>query len=140
MKRKILALLNIIIPILSLILIYFNTNIDEALLYIIVLTLVIGFIMPFFVLLVTGLTILNESHQKITIIANILSIILNIILIYLLIITLNKNLILVLVTFIIILLLNIINIIYLTKYIKNNPKDEDIDIKKHKDNNNGAII
>lgn len=140
MNKKLLAFLNLIIPVISIITIIYTTSLDEKLLSIILLTLIIGCIMPFIALLITGLSILNNTHQKLSITMNTLSLILSLILIILLILIINKNFIALLISYIIVLILNIINIIYFIKYIKANPNIEYINIKKEKEKNNGAIV
>ncbi len=139
-KPNQLTLLNIIIPIILFIILNFTTKIDEQIISIITITLFIGYLMPYFVLLITGICMLTKTHYRLSLIINILNIILSLMFIILIASIINKNLIVMLITYIIIAINSIINIIYLIVYFKKYPNLENIRIKEKKQKNNGAIV
>jgi len=141
MKKK-LAILDILIPIILLVILLFSKLSDNTVI-IITLTLFIGWVIPYFVNIITGIIIIKNSHHHLGIIANILSIILLLIIITLVIRLLDKGLIVFLVEYLILLILTICNFIYFKKYKKSHPSKSTIEkktIKEKKKKNNGAIV
>ncbi len=136
---NILALTNIIIPIILFIILLF-TNLGENVLYYIALSLIIGWAIPYFVLIITGLSMYKINHPKLTFAFNFINILLIIILIFFIIKLYNNDLIIFLVENIVILVISLINLIYFILYIKRKPDIESKKIRKIKDENNGAIV
>ncbi len=147
-KKYILPLLNIIVSlILGAILLF--TNLSDKTVYIMLMSLVIGWAIPYFVLLVTGIVLLSNTNHKLALIINIINIILCIFMLFLVINIYDKDLIIFIIDYIIIGIISIINVIYYIKYIKNDKvrknnklkiKKEKQEIKKIKKENNGAIV
>ena len=96
-------------------------------------------ILPYFVLILTGLAIFNKSHKKMGLTINIINILLTIMLLIFVICLYDKDLIVVLVEYIIIILISLINVIAFTKYLKANPDPEIAEITRTKKANNGII-
>ena len=138
MKKKILILSNIIIPIILFVILLFNTM-SSNFIYIITLSLFIGWIIPFIATIISGLSILNNNNQKLTLVFNIFALLLNLLLILLIISILDNKLILILIEYIVLSIITIINIIYYIIYFINNKDDEISEIKKIKSENNGII-
>lgn len=139
--KKVLALLNIMIPIISFILLFFFDYSDNII-YIILMTLFIGWIIPYLSLLITGISILNDNHHKLTLVFNIFTALLNIVIIFLIISLYEHKFMIMIIEYVIFLILNIINIIYFIKLVKEDTKDERIEnqkIKTIKQKNNGII-
>ena len=106
---------------------------------IISLTLIIGWALPYFVLIITGLSIYNKSHKKLGLTINILNIILLTFLIILISSIIEKKLIIILIEYILILIISLINSITFITYLRKN-RDPEIDkIIKTKKENNGII-
>ncbi len=139
-KHNLLVPINIIIPIILFIIFNLTTKIDKQIISIITITLFIGYLMPYFVLLITGISMLTKTHYRLSLIINISNIILSLIFVILIASVINKNLIVMLITYIIIAIISIINIIYLIIYFKKHPNIENIRIKEKKQKNNGAIV
>jgi hypothetical protein len=140
--NKLLAKLDIILPIIMLIILLL-TKLSENTIIIIAMTLFIGWVIPYIINIITGISFHKESHLKLSLIANILSSILSIILIIFIIRIIDLKLIVFLVEYIILLILNILNIICLKKYQKLHPSESTLEkqrIKKEKKNNNGAVV
>ena len=140
--KKVLSILDIIIPIILLIILLF-AKLSENTVIIITLTLFIGWVIPFFINIITGIILLKNSHQRLGLIANFLNIILNIILIIIIIRIMDKGIIIFLIEYIILLILSILNYISLKRYLKKHPsksKLENNNIKEKKKKNNGAIV
>ena len=133
-----LILLNTLIPIILFIILLF-LKISESFINIMTLTLFIGWAIPYIVLILTGISILNRSHKKIALTINILNIILTLILIILILSIINKLLIGLLIEYIIIFIITIINVTSLAKYLKENPDPELDEISRTKKANNGII-
>ncbi len=147
-KINILQLLNIIVPIILFCILLFS-KISETAIYIMVMTVIIGWVIPYTVLLVTGLSMIHNKQPKLTLTFNIVGSLLSILLIILCTYLYDKNMLILIVEYSIILLLNIINIIYYINYLKKNPKlnakklkkkKESLEIKEIKEKNNGAIV
>ena len=138
--KKILALINIIIPIISFILLFFFDYSDNII-YIILMTLFIGWIIPYLNLLITGIAILNDSHYKLARIFNIFIIILNIIIIFFIISLYEKKFLLMIIEYSIFIVISIINVIYFHKKVKSDTTEleEDQKIKKIKKETDGVI-
>lgn len=136
---KILSIINIIIPII-LLFILLIAKLSEDTIYIMMMTVIIGWLIPYITPLITGLALLNKSHHKRALLLNICSILLSIFCISMIIILFDKHFIIMLIEYIIIIILNIINTIYLIIYIKKHPNLENKRIKEIKKKNNGAIV
>ena len=123
--EKKLIVLNTLVPFILFIILLF-LNISENFINIMTLTLFIGWALPYLTLILTGLSILNKSHKKLALIILVLCII-------------DKLLIGILIEYIIIMIITIINIISLSKYLKENPDPELEEISRTKKANNGII-
>ena len=108
--------INIVLPIVLLLVLLF-VRINSDFIYIMSLTLVIGWLIPYITLLLTGIAMYKETHQKLSLASNILSIIMDIIIIVMLILLFNKSFIVIIIALliIIILLTSIITIKIYTK-------------------------
>lgn len=141
--KKILPVINLILPIILLLLILFLDNAGERVFYVIYMTGIIGWVLPLFTIFVTGIVQLRKVQHKLALILNIISILLNIFILYFIIRLMSKELILMLTIYVITLLITICNIVYITNYIKKyiSPeiKKENMRIKKEKKENNGVI-
>lgn len=143
-KRRILGIINIILPIILGIILLF-ADLSESVIYIMVMTLIIGWAIPFAVPIVTGLTIIYRKQPKLALIFNIVNLLLCIMIILLCIYLYDKKMLTMIIDYSIIGLLSIINIIYFIIYLKkhhkkNNLKEEYKEIKRIKEKNNGAIV
>ncbi len=134
-----LKVLNIILPIIMFILLLIF-KLSEKTIYMFVMTLIIGWALPYFVLLITGFAQTKNLFHKLGLTLNILSIPLCIFILYLIISLYEPKQLIFIIEYIIILLMNILNIIYYIKYIKAHPNEENARIKKIKKENNGAIV
>ena len=74
-KRRILGIINIILPIILGIILLF-ADLSESVIYIMVMTLIIGWAIPFAVPIVTGLTIIYRKQPKLALIFNIVNLLL----------------------------------------------------------------
>lgn len=138
-KENILPIINIIIPIIAFVILLF-TKLSENTMYFMVMSLVVGWIVPYFVLLITGLSMFQNRHPKLSLVFNIVNLLLTIMLIVFVIRLYDKYFLVFLIEYIVILLIAIANIVYFITFIKNN-KDEEIEnIKKIKKDNNGIIV
>ena len=100
MKRKILGSLEIIASLIMLAILLFNKISDNAYFFIMI-TVFIGWVIPYFITILSGITILKDSHHKLNIISNILNIILLGVLLFFLIKLYDKGFIIFLVEYII---------------------------------------
>ena len=142
---KLIAKINIILPIVLFILMSFF-NVSEYFVTIMTLTLVIGWLIPYLSLILTGLAMTYEVEQNKAYILNILSLLVSILIIILTISILEKKLIIILVEYIIISIMNILNIIIYFPIInkkrkekRNKIKEENKEIKRQKKANNGIV-
>ena len=143
-KRRILGIINIILPIILGIILLF-ADLSESVIYIMVMTLIIGWAIPFAVPIVTGLTIIYRKQPKLALIFNIVNLLLCTMIILLCIYLYDKKMLTMIIDYSIIGLLSIINIIYFIIYLKkhhkkNNLKEEYKEKKRIKEKNNGAIV
>lgn len=143
-KKYFLPLFNIILA-LSLFVILLFTNLSENIMYIMIMTLFIGWLIPYIVLLITGISLLHLKKVKLTLIFNIMNILMCLMIIILIIYLYDNKLIIPLIEYIIIAITSIINTIYLIFYLKKHPvknesKEESKKIKQIKKENNGAIV
>ena len=134
-----IKILNIILPIVMFIILLI-CKLSEKTVYLFVMTLIIGWAIPYFVLLATGFAQIKNLFHKLGLTLNIISIPMCILLLYLVISIYEIKLLVFIIEYIIIILVNIINIIYYIKYIKTPPNEENEKIKKLKKDNNGAIV
>lgn len=138
-KENILNIIDIIVPIIFFIILLF-VKLSDNTMYFMVMSLIIGWVIPYIVLFITGLAMFQNTHPKLTLIFNIVNSLLTIMLIIFVIRLYDKYFLVFLIEYTIILSLTIINIIYLIIYIKNNPDKEIEEIKKTKKENNGLIV
>ena len=137
-KEKILMLTNIILPLVLFAILLFS-DLSEKFMSIISITIIIGWALPYFVLILTGLSIYNKSHKKLGLTLNLLNIILLAFLIILILNIIEKNLIIILIEYILMLIVSIINTIAFSAHLRKN-RDPEIDkIIKTKKENNGII-
>ena len=130
-KDNLLSILNIIVSIISIIFLLF-TKLSENVIYLMMI--------PYIVPLITGLSLLNKSHYKLSLVFNIVSLLLCIMLLVFTIRLFDKKFMVFLIEYSIFILLHIINIIYYIKYLKKHPNLEYKKIKKIKKENNGIIV
>lgn len=136
--KKIISIINFILTIIVFIILFF-TNVSEKFVNIITLSLIIGWIMPYFSLLISGLTIYLEKHLKMSLVFNILSFLVSIFLIYLCLKIYTKSFLNLIINYILISIINVINIFYLIIYLKKHPDLEMKKIKIQKKAHNGII-
>ena len=136
--NKLLKILNILIPLVFLIILPF-TNIGANFVYIMSLTMIIGWIFPYISLLLTGVSLLSNNHKKKALTLNIINILLTLIIIFLIIKIYENTFIIILIEYIIITIISIINSIYLYKDLTKELKKETKEINKLKKENNGII-
>jgi len=136
--NKLLKILNILIPLVFLIILPF-TNIGANFVYIMSLTMIIGWIFPYISLLLTGVSLLSNTHKKKALTLNIINILLTLIIIFLIIKIYENTFIIILIEYIIITIISIINSIYLYKDLTKELKKETKEINKLKKENNGII-
>lgn len=136
---KILPLVNIITPLILLTILLFS-KLSNNTLYLMIFSVLIGWILPYFVLLITGITLLKDVHHKLALIFNIFNILLSIMLLIITIKLYDNHLLIFLIEYIIMAIISIINTIYLKIYLKNHPDLELEQIKKIKKENNGIIV
>lgn len=147
-KENIIPVLNIIISLTLGIILLFSKLSDNTV-YIMVMSLIVGWAIPYLVLLITGITMLYKSHYKLTLIFNIINILLCILLLFLVISIYDNKMLVFLVDYIIIEIMSITNVIYFLITIKLDQKlqtskknkiKENEEIKRIKKENNGAIV
>ncbi len=114
MIRKILGIINIITAIVSFILLELS---DTGVIFstIMMLTLFVGWILPFIALLLSGIAIIIYAKYYVSLIFNITNILLTIIILFLCISVYESSLMLIIIEYSIIILLSILNIIYIIK-------------------------
>lgn len=134
-----LKVINILLPIVLFLILLFS-KLSEKTVYIFVMTLFIGWALPYFVLLITGFAQVKNLFHKLGLILNVISVPMSILLLYLVITIYDKKLLIFVIEYIIIIVMNILNIIYYIRYIKSHPNEENERIKRIKKENNGAII
>lgn len=150
MKRKIIAILDIFISIILFVIFLFS-DISDSFVYIITFSLFIGWLMPYLSIFISGISLLNNSNQRLTLLFNIFSLLLSGYLLFLTMSLYEKKLLIILIEYIVLLVINLLNIIYLTIYVIKNPdleksrkklknKEELNKIKEAKKNNNGAVL
>ncbi len=139
MKRKLLGSLEIIVALIMLAILLFN-NISDNAYYFIMITVFIGWAIPYFITIISGIAILKDSHHKLNIISNILNVILLGLLLFFINKLYDKGFIIFLIEYIILIIIGIVNIIYLIVYFKTHPDLEIEKIKKAKKDNNGAVV
>lgn len=138
-KKNILAYSNIIISLLFLIIFSFSI-ISDNVIYLMFITLFIGWAIPYFVLIITGISMLKKHRPKLSLIFNLCNLIITLILLNLCLSSYDKYLLVLIIEYSIIILISLINIIYYRFYLKRHPNLENERIKKLKKENNGAIL
>jgi hypothetical protein len=114
MIKKIISIINIILPIILFILLEVFT-IPDKFVNIMTLTLVIGWLIPYFVLLLSGIGMLLSSHYKLIFIMNLLNILLSSIVLFLISKIYTSAFLLELITYILFIIMSVINLIYIHK-------------------------
>ena len=134
-----LKILNIILPIIMFILLMIF-ELSYKTIYLFIMTLIIGWALPYFVLLITGFAQIKNIYHKLGLFLNILCIPTCLILLYLVLSLFELKQIIFIIEYTIIIIMNILNIIYYKKYLKEHPNAENEKIKQIKKENNGAIL
>ena len=129
--KKILSIINIVVPILLFGLLFFF-NPGTNFIYVMMMSLFVGWLIPYFNLLITGLSIHRDKHSKLTLIFNIFNVLLNILLLFLIVLIMEKSFIIFIVEYSIMLVISIINIIYLKKRVDIDTIDEKNEYKRIK--------
>ena len=139
--KKILSIINIILPIILFSLL-FLFDYSDNIIYIIIMSLFVGWIIPYINLMITGLSVMIDNHHKLSLVFNILNILLNALLIFLIALIYEKKFLIMIVEYAIMLILSIINTIYFEKKVDEDSiteKKEYAKIKKIKKENDGII-
>ena len=134
-----LKYINIFLPIIMFVILQL-CELSEKTVYLFIMTLIVGWVLPYCVLLITGFAQIKNLFHKLGLTLNIISIPMCILLLYLVISIYEIKFLVFIIEYIIIILVNIINIIYYIKYLKTHPNEENEKIKKIKKENNGAIV
>lgn len=137
--KKIIPIIDALSAIILFLVLLF-TEASENFVYIVIMSLFIGWAFPYFVLIVSGIAIAVSKHIKINLIFNILAFLLDCFLIYLVVKIYDKKFLILLIEYIYILVLLLVNIIYLIIYIKKHPDLELKKIKEEKKKNNGVMV
>lgn len=139
MKKIILGAIEIIITLIMILVLLLN-KISANSYYFVMITVFIGWAIPYLMTLLSAIAIIKESHQRLSLISNILNIILIGVLFFFIHKLYDKGFIIFIVEYIILIVISIINIIYLIIYFKQHPNLENKKIKELKKKNNGAIV
>ncbi len=138
--KKILPIINAISGVAAFLILLF-TKTSNNFVYIIIMSLFIGWALPFLSLIISGITIAIDKHHKLTLIFDILAFLLIAFLLFLIFKIYDKHFLILVIEYFYIAILNIINIIYLINYIKKHPDLELRKIKEEKKKSkNGAIV
>ena len=138
--KKILPIVNAISGVAAFLILLF-TKTSNNFVYIIIMSLFIGWALPFLSLIISGITIAIDKHHKLTLIFDILAFLLIAFLLFLIFKIYDKHFLILVIEYFYIAILNIINIIYLINYIKKHPDLELRKIKEEKKKSkNGAIV
>ncbi len=129
--KRILSIINIVVPILLFGLLFFF-NPGTNFIYIMMMSLFVGWLIPYFNLLITGLSINRDKHNKLTLIFNIFNVLLNILLLFLIVLIMEKSFIIFIVEYSVMIVISIINIIYLKKRVDIDTIDEKNEYKRIK--------
>jgi hypothetical protein len=134
-----LKVINIVLPLImfALLLVF---KLSEKTIYLFVMSLIIGWALPYFVLLITGFAQVKNLFHKLGLTLNILSIPLCLLMLFFISSIYEPKQIIFIIEYIIIIIMNIINIVYYIKYIKSHHNEENERIKKLKKENNGAVV
>ncbi len=111
MIRKILGISNIVVSIVGFIIIHF-IDVSSVFSTIMMMSLFIGWIMPYIGLILSGIGILIHTRYKINIIFNIFNILLCSLMIFLVVSLYNKSFLVFIIEYGIMIVINILNIIY----------------------------
>ena len=139
MKKIILGAIEIIITLIMILVLLLN-KISANSYYFVMITVFIGWAIPYLMTLLSAIAIIKESHQRLSLISNILNIILIGVLFFFIHKLYDKGFIIFIVEYIILIVISIVNIIYLIIYFKQHPNLENKKIKELKKKNNGAIV
>ncbi len=137
--KKILPIINALSGV-ALFLILLFTKTSNNFVYIIIMSLFVGWAIPFLSLVISGITIAINKHHKLTLVFDVLSICLTAFLLSLIFKIYDKHFLILVIEYFYIIVLNIINITYYIIYIKKHPDLELRKIKEEKKKNNGAIV
>ena len=137
--KKIITIIDALSAIVLFLVLLFTKTSDNFV-YIIIMSLFVGWAIPFFTLIVSGIAILASKHTRLNLIFNIISLLVSLFLIFLVIKIYDKKFLILLIEYIYMSVLTIINIIYLIVFIKKHPDVELKKIKEQKKKNNGAIV
>ena len=138
--KKILPIIDALSGVIAFLVLLF-TKTSPNFVYIIIMSLFVGWAIPFLSLIINGITIAISKHIKLTLVFDILTICLAAFLLSLIMSIYDKNFLILVIEYIYIIVLNIINIIYLIIYIKKHPDLELRKIKEEKKKSkNGAIV
>ncbi len=129
--KRILSIINIVVPILLFGLLFFF-NPGTNFIYIMMMSLFVGWLIPYFNLLITGLSINRDKHNKLTLIFNMFNVLLNILLLFLIVLIMEKSFIIFIVEYSVMIVISIINIIYLKKRVDIDTIDEKNEYKRIK--------
>lgn len=110
-KKNQLAFLNIFISILFLILLLCS-KLSDNITYLMMMTILVGWALPYFVLLITGIAMFKKLHPKLGLLFNLCSIFLNIGLLIFCFKLYDKYFLVLIIEYGIMLIINIINVIY----------------------------
>lgn len=139
MKKYILPIVNIVLSLICFIVLFFSKLSDNTV-YLMMITMLVGWAIPYFVLLVSGLELISMKHPKMSLVFNVLNVLVCLMDLIFTIRLFDKKMLILLIEYILMGILSLINVVYIVVYLRRNPNLENDMIKKIKDKNNGAIV
>lgn len=145
-NKNLLPFINIIVPIILFIIVLFS-KLSNNMMYVMIMTIIIGCFIPYIVLLVSGISMIRGLKERLILIFNILNILVCLMDIVLSIILYDHKMLIIIIEYVIMMIISIVNVLVLFKKVRKLKQDkrkmikeENKILKEEKNKNNGALV
>ncbi len=145
-NKNLLPFINIVVPIIMFILVLFS-KLSDNMIYVMIMTIIIGWFIPYIVLLVSGISMIRGLKEKLILIFNILNILVCLMDIILSIILYDYKMLIIIIEYVIMMIISIANVLVLFKKVRKSQQEkrkmieeENKILKEEKNKNNGALV
>ncbi len=145
-NKYLLPFVNIIVPIILFIIVLFS-ELSDNMMYVIIMTVMVGWLIPYIVLLVSGISMLRGLKEKLILVFNILNVLVCLMNITLSVVLYDHKMLIIIVEYVVIMIISIVNVLVLFNKFKilqrekrKILKKENNILKEEKNKNNGALV
>ncbi len=145
-SKNLLPFINIIVPIILFIIVLFS-KLSDNMMYVMIMTVIVGWVIPYIVLLISGISMLRDLKEKLILVFNSLNVLICLLNIILSVVLYDYKMLIMIIEYIIMMGISVVNVVVLFKKVRKIQqekrkmiKEENNILKEEKNKNNGALV